>query len=621
MKEWIVTNGLGGYASLTHQNTNTRKFHGLLIASLNPPTKRWVFVSNVFDQIQFGESKYDLRNFKNKFSFDVFPSFSYELDDIKIKKTIFMEYEKNTTVIRYKIDSDKQFSILHNPLINSRHFYDVNSQRYLSFHHEIIKNGVKIKPENIDKTLKIFIKDANFKPLNYWEELFYNKDRERNESWVDNNVHIGRFEKNIEKSCEYYLVLTIEDNIKINPTKIYTKEINRKKDLLINADLPVKCNKLILSTDNFIVQKDNSKSVIAGYHWFGDWGRDTLIALPGLTLVTKRYKDASEILLNLSKYCSNGLIPNAFMDRDKNAVYNSVDASLWFIDRVFQYLKYTNDKKTLEKVWKTLQLIIYKYIKGTDFGIKMDDDFLINHDPGLTWMDIKINDYYSTPRSKKAVEIQALWYNALRIMSNFAQLLKKNDKYIELYDKLKESFNYKFNDLYDVIDAKDASFRPNLIFLASLDFTMIDKNLQKKIVDDVEKNLFTIFGLRSLSPYDPNYKSKYIGDYNKDIAYHNGIVWPWLMGPFIKAYVKVNNYNKNSREYAFNKFLKPMLEVFGNKWDGSINEIFDGEPIYAPRGCITQAWSVAEILRAWVEDIEFIKPKYENIFKLSEIRV
>jgi glycogen debranching enzyme len=199
--------------------------------------------------------------------------------------------------------------------------------------------------------------------------------------------------------------------------------------------------------------------------------------------------------------------------------------------------------------------------------------------------------------------------------------LKKNDKYIELYDKVKESFNYKFNDFYDVIDAKDASFRPNLIFLASLDFTMIDKNLQKKIVDDVEKNLFTIFGLRSLSPYDPNYKSKYIGDYNKDIAYHNGIVWPWLMGPFIKAYVKVNNYNKTSREYAFNKFLKPMLDVFGNKWDGSINEIFDGEPIYAPRGCITQAWSVAEILRAWVEDIEFIKPKYENIFKLSEIRV
>lgn len=621
MKEWIVTNAIGGYASLTHQLTNTRKFHGLLVASLNPPTNRWVFVSNVFDQLQIGDNKYDLNSYKNKFSFDVFPSFSYTLDDIKIKKTIFMQHEKNTTIIRYKIDTDKPISMLHNPLINSRHFYDVNGQRYLSFHHDIVNNGVVIKPDNIDKTLKIFLKDAKFQPLHYWEELFYNIDRERNESWVDNNVHIGRFQKNIEKTCDYYLILTMEDNLNINPTKVYLKEIQRKKDLLINADLPVKCNKLVLSSDNFIVQKNNSKSVIAGYHWFGDWGRDTLLSLPGLTLVTKRFKDAKEILLNLSKYCNNGLIPNAFMDRDKTTVYNSVDASLWFVDRVFQYLKYTNDKKTLENTWKTLQSIIYRYIKGTDFGIKMDDDFLISHDPGLTWMDVRINDYYPTPRSKKAVEIQALWYNALKIMSNFAQLLNKNDKYIDLSEKVKENFNYKFTDLYDVIDIKDTSLRPNLIFLVSLDFNMIGKNIQKKIVDDIKSNLLTIFGLRSLSPYDPMYKGRYIGDYNKDIAYHNGIVWPWLMGPFIKAYIKVNDYSKKSREYAFNNFIEPMLEVFGTQWDGSINEIFDGEPIHNPRGCITQAWSVAEILRTWVEDIEFILPKYENIFKLSEISV
>ncbi|KYK20092.1 hypothetical protein AYK24_04200 [Thermoplasmatales archaeon SG8-52-4] len=621
MKEWIVTNALGGYASLTHQLTNSRKFHGLLVASLNPPTNRWVFVSNVFDQILLDDNKYDLSNFKNKFSFDVFPSFSYELNDIKIKKTIFMQHEKNTTIIRYKIDTDKPISILHNPLINSRHFYDVNAQRYLKFQHDIIKNGVVIKPANIDISLKIFLKDAKFQPLHYWEELFYDIDHQRNEAWVDNNVHVGRFQKNIEKSCDYYLILTIEDATKINPTNIYLKEIQRKKDLLINADLPVKCNKLILSTDNFIVQKNESKSVIAGYHWFGDWGRDTLIALPGLTLVTKRYKDAKEILLNLSKYCNNGLIPNAFMDRDKKTVYNSVDASLWFVDRVFQYIKYTNDKKTLEKTWKTLQSIIYNYIKGTDFGIKMDDDFLINHDSGLTWMDVKINDYYPTPRSKKAVEIQGLWYNALKIMSNFAQLLNKNDKYFELSEKVKENFNYKFNDLYDVIDIKDTTLRPNLIFLVSLDYTMIEKNMQKKIVDDINSNLFTIFGLRTLSPYDPMYKGSYIGGYNKDIAYHNGIVWPWLMGPFVKSYIKVNDYNEKSREYAFDNFIKPMLDVFGNQWDGSINEIFDGEPIYIPRGCITQAWSVAEILRTWVEDIEFILPKYEDIFKLSEISI
>jgi predicted glycogen debranching enzyme len=620
MREWIVTNGLGGYASLTHQNTNSRKFHGLLVASLNPPTNRWVFVSNVFDQITLNNTKIDLRNYKNDFSFDVFPTFSYDLNDIKIKKTIFMEHEKNTTIIRYKIDTKHPFTISHNPLINSRHFYDVNAKRYLTFHNDPIKDGMIIKPENITKSLKILIKDAEFQPKNYWEELFYNTDNERNESWIDNNVHIGKFQKEIKKSCNYYLILTVEDDFNIDPIHKYLSEIKRKKDILINADLPVKCNKLVLSTDNFIVKKDTSKSIVAGYHWFGDWGRDTLISLPGLTLVTKRFEDAKEILLNLSKYCKNGLIPNAFMDRDSTAIHNNVDSSLWYIDRMYQYLKYTNDKKTLEKVWKTLQSIILGYIKGTDFGIKMDDDFLIGHDPGLTWMDVKINDYYPTPRSRKAVEIQALWYNALRIMSNFAQLLDKNDRFFELSKNVKNSFNYKFDDFYDVIDTKDTSLRPNQVFLVSLDFNMIDNNLQQKIVENIEKKLLTIFGLRTLSPDDSNYKGTYLGDYNKDIAYHNGTVWPWLIGSFIKAYVKIKN-NKKQRDNAFYKFLKPMIDVFGERWDGSIYEIFDGNPIYTPRGCITQAWSVAEILRTWVEDIEQIKPEYNNIFKLSEISV
>lgn len=619
MKEWIVTNGLGGYASLTHQNTNTRKFHGLLIASLKPPTERWVFVSNVFDQVQIGDNKYDLFNQKNIFNFDVFPSFSYEIDDIKIKKTIFMEYGKNTTLIRYKIYTDEPITIYHNPLVNSRHFYDVTRQRYNSFNHEIIDNMVYIKPGNIDKTLKMFLKDAEFQPFHYWEELYYSIDRERNESWVDNNVHIGRFKKVVKKPCDYYLVLTIEDDFKNDPIKIYLNEIKRKKDLLIKADLPVKCNKLVLSTDNFIVKKDDNKSIIAGYHWFGEWGRDTLIALPGLTLVTKRFDDAKKILLNFSNYCKNGLIPNVFMDKDSKAMYNTVDASLWYIDRVYQYLKYTNDVDFLNKILRTLQSIIYGYLKGTDFGIKLDDDFLIGHDPGLTWMDVKIDDYYPTPRCRKAVEIQALWYNALMIMSQLTRYLGKNEKYLELSEKVKNSFNYQFDDLYDVIDTKDTSIRPNIIFLVSLDFTMIDDSLQKKIVDNVQEKLLTIFGLRTLSSDDPKYKGTYIGNYNKDIAYHNGTVWPWLLGPFIKAYIKVNKKSLESRNFAYKNFIKPMLNVFGENWDGSIYEIFDGDPIYAPQGCISQAWSVAEILRSWVEDIENISPEQEifESFKIS----
>ncbi len=621
MREWIVTNGLGGYSSLTYRNTNTRKYHGLLIASLNPPTERWVFVSNFIDKIKISDKILNLNNYKSSFKFDYFPSFCYDIEDIKIKKTFFMEYGKNTAIIKYNIKTDKPIKMIHNPILNSRHFYDVTKHRHLTFNLEKIGNTLHIKPSNINKILKIILNDYNFQALHYWEEFFYEKDRERNESWVDNNIDIAHIEKNIKESIEYYVVFTIEDDIDISPSKIYLKEITRKRNLLKQATLPEKFDKLVLSSDNFIVNKKDSKSVIAGYHWFGDWGRDTLISLPGLTLVTKRYDDAKQILLSFTKYCNEGLLPNAFMDRDSKAVYNTVDASLWYIDRVYQYLKYTNDTNFLKEVWETLQSIIDAYKKGTDFGIHMDEDFLISHDSGLTWMDVKIDDYYPTPRSRKAVEIQALWYNALRIMSIFSQLLGKDDKYYELSENVKNSFNKQYTQQFDVIDTKDLSFRPNQIFLVSLDFTMIDDSLQKKIVNDVKEKLLTIFGLRTLSTDDSRYKGKYIGDHNKDIAYHNGTIWPWLIGPFIKAFLKVKKYSPESRKFAYNNFIKPMFAVFNDIWDGSIHEIFDGDPIYAPEGCISQAWSVAEILRTCVEDIENIPSQYEDLNRLPEISV
>jgi predicted glycogen debranching enzyme len=621
MREWIVTNGLGGYASLTNRNTNTRKYHGLLVASLNPPTERWVFVTNILDKIKVDQELINLNGLKNDFSFEYFPLFNYDINDIKIKKTVLMENGKNTTVLKYKIITKKPITFIHNILINSRHFYDINNQRYLSFKHEINKDFVSVKPSNIDKTINIFLKDAEFEPLHYWEELFYEQDRKRNESWIDNNVHVGRFRKEIKKSCEYYLAVSLENEKDINPTRIYSDELHRKKDLIQNTNLNRQFQKLILSSDNFIVNKGLDKTIIAGYHWFGDWGRDTLIALPGLTLVTRRFDDAKKILNGLAKYCNNGLIPNAFLDRNSTAVYNTVDASLWYIDRVYQYLKYTNDRSIVAEMWDTLQSIMYGYIKGTDFGIHMDSDFLISHDPGLTWMDVKIDNYYPTPREKKAVEIQALWYNSLRIMSLFSQIMQKNDRYIDLSEKVKDSFNYQFDNFYDVIDEKDTSIRPNQIFLVSLDYSMINKEVQEKIVKDVGNDLVTIFGLRTLSPKDPNYKGSYIGNYNKDIAYHNGTVWPWLLGQYIKAFVKINGYSSTSRSLAFKKYLKPMLNVYGTKWDGSIHEIFDGDPIYSPRGCITQAWSVAEILRTWVEDIKNIKPTFDKFLESPKIRV
>jgi len=618
MREWIVTNGLGGYASLTTQNTNTRKYHGLLIASLNPPTKRWVFISNIIDSVKIEDKTYNLQDIKPFYKYDLFPSFTYNFEGVEIKKTIFMEQEKNTTLIKYDINTNKPVKMIHQPLVNSRHFYDVNSQRYLEFEQNTFKDTLVVKPDNTARSLKFFIKDAFYEQSPCWEEIYYEKDHERNESWVDNNMALGKFHKEITQPSEYVLTTTIENDTNINSMKIIKNEIQRKEKIIKNSKLPKEFEKLVLSSDNFIVKRGQGKSIIAGYHWFGDWGRDTLIALPGLALVTKRFDDAKQILINFSKYCENGLIPNAFMDRDSKAVYNTVDASLWYIDRVFQYLKYTNDKKFIQKIWNTLESIVDGYKNGTKYNIFKDEDYLISHDPGLTWMDVKIDNYYPTPRSHKAVEIQALWYNALKIMSELSQYLRKEDYYIDFANNVKNNFTEIYDQQYDVIDTKDLSLRPNQIFLVSLDYTMIDKELQQKIVKQVEEKLLTIFGLRTLSPDDSRYKGCYLTD-NKDITYHNGTVWPWLMGPFVTAYVKTNSNDPNARKYAFEAFIKPMMDVFGERWDGNIYEIFDGDPLHLPRGCIAQAWSTAEILRCWVEDIENIKPKYQNLFNYFEI--
>jgi predicted glycogen debranching enzyme len=620
MREWITTNGLGSYASLTHSNCNTSKFHGLLIASLHPPTQRHVFVSNIFEKLLINDSIINLDNIQGTFHFDMFPMFTYNLGDIYIKKTIFMPLQKNTTILKYEIQTYKKLSIKLSPLINSRHLYDLTSQNNVSFHQQKNDETVIIQPSNTNQTLKIHLSDFIYVPKDLWLQSHYPKDKARNDSFIDYNYYSGDLWKTIEKTSEFYVILTLENDIYENPSKLFFTELWRKNRILKQANLPKKYNKLILSSDSFIVKKQDKHSIIAGYPWFADWGRDTLIALPGICLVTKRFNKAKNILASFSEYTKNGLIPNAFMERDSVAVYNTVDASLWYIDRVYQYLKYTNDVDFIKQLWPTLQSIINGYKNGTDYDIFMDDDYLISHGKGLTWMDVKINDYYPTPRVKKAVEIQALWYNALQIMANLAQLLNKNDEYSDIAYKLKNSFNQLYEKQYDVIDTKDNSCRSNKIFLVSLDYAMITENLQKQIVENVSNQLLTIFGLKTLSSDHPNYKGHYLGNHDRDIAYHNGTVWPWLLGSFITSFIKTKNHEKKYREYAYEHYICPMLDVYGEKWDGSIHEIFDAEPPYLPHGCISQAWSVAEILRCLIEDIENIRPKYEDVF-LHKIRI
>jgi predicted glycogen debranching enzyme len=379
----------------------------------------------------------------------------------------------------------------------------------------------------------------------------------------------------------------------------------------------------VLAADIFIAG-DVWKSVIAGYHWFEDWGRDTFISMPGLMLVTGKFEDAKSVFLTFNTYCRQGLIPNFISDRESQSAYNSVDATLWFFNAVLQYLKYTGDFQFVkENLWENMKEAVENLAEGTFPNMHMDKDNLLWHAPQMTWMDTAVDGKPVTPRCGKAVEVQALWYNTLKTMEVLARKFKEgNAEYFSgLAEKVKISFNEKFwnpnlNCLYDVINEKggDESIRPNQLIAAALDFTMLEKEKSEKIVNMVGCELLTPYGLRTLSRKDPRYIGIYFGDRGKrDKAYHNGTVWPWLLGFFTKAFIKVKGFHENWREYAWKNFLSPLFsDQFYRAGLGVISEVFDGNAPHMPRGCIAQAWSLAEPLRAYVEDIMQLKPKYEG---------
>ena len=416
---------------------------------------------------------------------------------------------------------------------------------------------------------------------------------------------------------------------------LYRQELERREDLLRvfrkrHPDLEMEewLKWLIQAADSFIVKRASTekKSVIAGYHWFDDWGRDSLISLPGLTLVTGKFEDAREILLTFERYCQKGIVPNRFSDQAEDVpIYNTVDATLWFFNAVLQYLKYTGDFEFVrENLWETLNEIVEHHIKGTIFGIHMEEDGLIAHGPQLTWMDAATIDHFVTPRGGKAVEIQALWYNALKTMQLLVKSFNQGDKaeeYHGMAEKVRESFSEKFWNpkkgyLFDVVseDGADSTLRPNQVVAASLDFPVLDKKRRKKVVEMVWKSLWGRYGLKTLPDDDSRYIGEYLGDWrHRDNAYHNGTVWAWLLGPFTTAFLKTKNHEAHWRNFAFKKFLQPLFhEEIHRAGLGTISEIFDGDEPHISRGCISQAWSVAEPLRAYIEDIALMRPPHER---------
>ena len=666
-KEWLVTNGLGGYASSTVLGINTRKYHGLLVAALRPPKDRRVFLTKLDEDVIIGNEVYKLGanefrdgffpqgySFLEEFSVSPFPKYVYALPNVEVQKTIFMPYGKNGVITLYNILNSSSLGVEVQvfPIVNGRHFHSVTERSNSPADFVQKRDGAKVEISLKPATAFLVMNPTEgryFANGKWVERMYLREEAHRGESCFDDCYQPGHFEASVEagESKDFAIAAVAgedEDSARevlaqlpsttAETRALYEEELRRSENLLVGfygthrnlasnswLDWPV------LATDTFMVQSGTAdqRAVIAGYHWFEAWGRDTFISLPGLVLVLGRFELARRIFLGFKNYCKGGLIPNFLPDGTEQPVYNTVDATLWFVNAVLQYLKYTGDFKFVwEQLWDTLKSIVENHVRGTAFNIRVDEDCLLSHGPQLTWMDATVEGRPVTPRAGKAVEVQALWYNTLRTVQLLAGKFNEENEaktYAQIAEKTRKSFAEKFWNagkgcLYDVVGEQesDDSLRPNQILAVALDFNMLDVARNQKAVDVVQRELLTPYGLRTLGREDSRYVGVYVGNRrSRDNAYHNGTVWPWLLGPFITAFLKTRGYVESGREYALKYFLKPLFDekVF-ERGLGTLSEVFDGDPPHASRGCISQAWSVAEPFRAFVEDVMQVRPRCET---------
>ena len=593
--EWLETNGLGGFSSSTVIGLNTRRYHGLLTAATKPPVGRVLLLSKLEETVVVNGARFDLSanrypgvvhpqgfQYLIEFRRDPFPIWKYRCDGVEITKRVFMVHGENTTVVEYECSAPCQLEL--RPLIAFRDFHGTTHENgALNAHVESTPGLATVKPYEDLPALHLAHNATAMDTGGQWY---------RNFEFAEEEARGLDFREDLFQPCTLYF----EENATViastgvrsvdDAPRLRQQEIDRRKgDLLEQA------------ADQFIVNRGKLKTVIAGYHWFSDWGRDTMIALPGLTLATGRYDVARQILLAFAEAVDQGMLPNRFPDSGETAEYNTVDATLWFFEAVRAYEEATGDTAFVDSLKPKLAEIIDWHVRGTRYNIRVDaeDGLLYCGEAGvqLTWMDARVGDWVVTPRQGKPVEIQALWYNALCIMGEQA-----------MAEKARVSFNAKFwnsDSLYDVIDGetRDASIRPNQIFAVSLPHTMLDAGRSRAVVNKVQQELLTPMGLRTLGCSDPQYRGKYAGGVRqRDGAYHQGTVWPWLIGPFLRAYLKVHREPK-AREQA-RLWLQPLLEFARTRGLGQLPEIADGDFPHEPKGCIAQAWSVAEVLRSGI---------------------
>jgi predicted glycogen debranching enzyme len=638
-REWLETNGLGGWASSTIAGAHTRRYHGLLVAATKPPVGRMVFLSKLDETLALNGQRFELgcnrypgavhpRGFEYLQAFEksLFPIFEYEAGGIKLRKTIAAVNDENTTLILYEVlKTPANCSLELRPFIAYRDYHSMTHaneaiRRDVNFDDGIFRS----QPYDGVPELFISVPGAAFEAQPDWYRNFeYSIEQYRGLDYREDLFTHGVFKINLKAGDKLGIIISTKNPAGRDAFKVFASEKRRREKLLDSSSSKDEFSKILtLAADQFVVKRgEDLKTLIAGYHWFSDWGRDTMISLPGICLVTGRYDDAKKILRAFAQSASQGMLPNRFPDAGEQPEYNTVDATLWFFVAIYKYLQATGDEKFVrDELMPILRDIIAWHDRGTRYRIHTDTDGLLYAgEPGvqLTWMDAKVGDWVVTPRQGKAVEINALWYNALMI---FAELSKRFGNTIEAKQfstraaQVKERFGEVFwNEsagyLYDYVDGEhqDAALRPNQIFALSLPFPLLEGDKARKVLKIVEEKLYTPVGLRSLAATEPGYRPHYGGDqWSRDSAYHQGTVWSWLLGPMITAIVRVEGEAGKKRAKQLLEKIKPH---FSDAGIGTISEIFDAEPPHAPRGCMAQAWGVAEVLRAFIEEVGVETPK------------
>ncbi len=659
-REWLVTNGIGGYAAGTISGILTRNYHGLLIAALKPPVARTLLLTKLEETAHYGGQVYELAsnqwadgavapqgylNIESFYLDGTTPVWNFAVGDGLLEKRIWMEQGENTTYIRYShLRGTQKLNLSLKALVNHRNHHG-GTNMDVNFPEDIIEStnsGLKI---TIDpNAASLYLSKTNDSTAHYlsWERnnTWYQNfaleiEKYRGLNHIDHHFHAATANVCLKPGNAITIVARTTDITDINQTTLSKNTPpNRETELiqLFYAGSSIKSapswiEQLVLAADQFIVNRPltgnpEGKTIIAGYPWFTDWGRDTMISLSGLTISTGRYDVAKTILHTFAQYVDQGMLPNVFPDGDSTPEYNTVDATLWYFEAIHNYYVATKDRDFIAELFPLLAEIIDWHIKGTRYNIHMDEDGLLyagDWGVQLTWMDAKVGDWVVTPRIGKPIEVNALWYNALLSMVKFAQVLGKSElEYQRLATQTRSHF-YKFwyekgGYCYDVIDSpngNDPSFRPNQIFAVSLPNqeilknapteTLLPRSQQKMVVDKVGQNLLTSYGLRSLNPEHCQYIGKYGGNQlQRDGSYHQGTTWGWLIGHYVQAHLQVYKDPQVARG-----FINPLAGHLANGCIGNISEIFDGEPPFTPRGCFAQAWSVAEVLRGWLLTAQF----------------